>query len=123
MKNELKEAWRRMKPTLLWTPVALAVVIGGYIVLRALDPRIGLEGFGDLFGYALNAVRGVAIVGLAWLTKRNLFFDLHDKTELNLFEGMRSLPKDKAWVDFWIVVRDRAEWAFLLAFFAWVMTR
>lgn len=123
MKNELKEAWRRLKPTLLWTPIALAVVIGGYIVLRALDPRIGLEGFGDLFGYALNAVRGVAIVGLAWLTKRNLFFDLHDKTELNLFEAMRSLSKDKAWMDFWIVVRDRAEWFFLLCFFAWVMTR
>ena len=119
MKNELKEAWRRMKPTLLWTPVALAVVIGGYIVLRALDPRIGLEGFGDLFGYALNAVRGVAIVGLAWLTKRNLFFDLHDKTELNLFEAM----KGGDWPAFWIVVRDRAEWFFLLCFFAWVMTR
>ena len=119
MKNELKEAWRRLKPTLLWTPIALAVVIGGYIVLRALDPRIGLEGFGDLFGYALNAVRGVAIVGLAWLTKRNLFFDLHDKTELSLYEAMKEGDRPA----FWIVVRDRAEWAFLLVFYAWVMTR
>lgn len=119
MKNELKEAWRRNKPNLLWLPVLLALLFGAYVVLRALDPRIGLEGFGDLFGYALNAVRGVVIVGLAWLTKRNLFFDLHDKTELSLYEAM----KGGDWPAFWIVVRDRVEWAFLLVFYAWVMTR
>lgn len=119
MKNELKEAWRRNKPNLLWLPVLLAIVIGGYIVLRALDPRIGLEGFGDLFGYALNGVRAVAIVGLSWLVKRNIFMDLHDRTEVDLFDAMRKGD----WFAFWIVARDRVEWMFLLVFFGWVMTR
>lgn len=118
MKNELKEAWRRNKANLLWLPITLCVVLGLYVVLRALDPRIGIEGFGDLFGYALNAVRAVGVVGLAWITKRNLFFDLHDKTELDLFGESKS-----SWHVQAIIVRDRLEWIFLLVFFAWMLTR
>jgi hypothetical protein len=119
MKNELKELWRRLKPTLLWLPVLIAMVVGSYIVLRALDPRIGLEGFGDLFGYALNGVRAVAVVALAWITKRSIFFDLHDRTELTLFEKSRDGGVEVEW----ILWRDRIEWFFLLALFSWLLTR
>ena len=118
-KTKLAEFWRRNQTLLLILPLTMVFLQLAWMVLQALDPRIGVEGFGDLFGYALNAVRGVVIVGLAWLTKRNLFFDLHDKTELSLYEAM----KEGDWPAFWIVVLDRVEWAFLLVFYAWVMTR
>ena len=60
-----------------------------WMVLQALDPRIGVEGFGDLFGYALNAVRITLIIFTAWWIKKWPWFDLHSTTELSLFEAMR----------------------------------
>src|SRR3546814_8421166 len=42
---------------LLQLPVMLLFLVTSYVVLKSVDSRIGVEGFGDLFGYALNGVR------------------------------------------------------------------
>lgn len=119
MKTRIAEFWRRNQALLVHLPVLLLLTLGAYIVLRALDPRIGLEGFGDVFGYFVNAVRAVFVVGLAWLTKRNIWFDLHKATELDLFEKARDgHPNAER-----LVRRDRVEWVFLLCFYAWLLTR
>ncbi len=106
------EFWRRNQLIFLHLPVLLAALIGGYIVLKAVDKNIGVEGFGDLFGYAKNGVRAALILFTAWWIKKWCWFDLHTKTELALFEASRAGDRNA----FWLVTRDRAEWAAALAF-------
>lgn len=117
--NRLAEFWRRNQALLLHTPVLLLLLTGCYLGLKALDPRIGVEGFGDLFGYLLNGVRVTMIVFTAWWLKRNLFFDLHQSTELSLHERAR----EGDWAVQLLILRDRAEWAALLALATYWFTR
>lgn len=97
----------------------LLFLVSSYVVLKSVDSRIGVEGFGDLFGYALNGVRITLIIFTAWWIKKWCWFDLHDKTELSLFESMKS----GNWMAFWIVVRDRVEWLAALGFATYWYTR
>lgn len=113
------EFWRRNNIILLQFPLLLAFLFVSYIVLKSVDSRIGVEGFGDLFGYALNGVRASLIIFTAFWIKKWLWFDLHSQTELSMFEAM----KEGNWVAFWIVVRDRVEWIIALAFATFWYTR
>lgn len=113
------EFWRRNQILLLQLPILVAFLFGSYIVLKSIDSRIGVEGFGDLFGYALNGVRIPLIIFTAWWIKKWCWFDLHDRTELELFDAM----KRGDWPMFWIVVKDRAEWLAALAFATYWYTR
>ena len=115
----LWEFWRRNQILLLHLPLMLAFLVGSYVVLKSVDSRIGVEGFGDVFGYALNGVRVTLTIFTAWWIKKWCWFDLHDKTELALFEAMKAGD----WMAFWIVVRDRVEWLFALAFATYWYTR
>ena len=55
----------------------------------------------------------------AWWLKRNLFFDLHQSTELSLHERAR----EGDWAVQLLILRDRAEWAALLALATYWFTR
>ena len=118
-KTRLWEYWRRNQILLLQLPLMMIFLFVTYVVLKALDPRIGVEGFGDIFGYLLNGVRVTLIIFTAWWVKKWCWFDLHDKTELDMFTAM----KGGDWMAFWIVARDRAEWAVILAFATYWYTR
>lgn len=113
------EFWRRNQILLLQLPLMLLFLFGSYVILKSIDSRIGVEGFGDVFGYALNGVRVTLIIFTAWWIKKWCWFDLHDKTELSLFETMQKGD----WMAFWIVVRDRVEWIAALAFATYWYTR
>ncbi len=119
LRRRAREFWRRNQILLLQLPIMLAFLFGSYIVLKSLDSRIGVEGFGDLFGYALNGVRVTLIIFTAWWMKKWMWFDLHSGTELELFEAAWAGD----WPAFWIVVRDRAEWLAALAFATYWYTR
>lgn len=113
------EFWRRNNVILLQLPLMIAFLFGSYILLRSIDSRIGVEGFGDIFGYALNGVRITFILFTAFWMKKWMLFDLHDKTEYELFESMKS----GNWMAFWIVVRDRVEWFVVLSLATYWYTR
>jgi hypothetical protein len=115
----MREFWRRNQAALFHTPLLLVLSLGAYIVLQALDPRIGVEGFGDIFGYLINGVRAALIVAAAFWFKRTAFFDLRSQTELELFESARIGNRDAER----ILIRDRLEWFAILALFAWLFTR
>jgi len=118
-RRRLWEFWRRNQILLLQLPVMLVFLFGSYIVLKSIDSRIGVEGFGDIFGYALNAVRITLIIFTAWWIKKWCWFDLHDRTELDLFNLRKSGDRDAHW----IVWTDRIEWAVALAFATYWYTR
>jgi hypothetical protein len=119
MKERLSQFWRRNQIILVHMPLMIFFLIGSYIVLKSIDSRIGVEGFGDVFGYALNGLRATLIIFTAWWIKNNCWFDLHQSTELDLFAAMRAGD----WPAFWIVVRDRVEWVAALAFATFWYTR
>lgn len=70
MKTKVKEFFRRNQTILFLLPATIVLMQLAWIMLNALDPRIGVEGFGDLFGYLLNGARAVLIVFSAWWIKR-----------------------------------------------------
>ena len=120
IKTQIREFWRRNQTVLLLLPVVVALLHIAYIALTALDSRIGVEGFGDLFGYLLNGARAVLIVFAAWWIKRHCWFDLHQATELDLFERVRDKADEAA---FWLIVKDRVEWIAALLLATWWFTR
>ena len=123
MRTRVWEFWRRNQILLLHLPLMGVFLFGSYIVLKSIDSRIGVEGFGDVFGYALNGVRVTLIIFTAWWIKKWCWFDLHDRTELELFQAMRKGFAEESWLAFWIVVKDRAEWLAALAFATYWYTR
>ena len=113
------EFWRRNQVLILHLPAMVFFLFSTYIVLKSLDSRIGVEGFGDLFGYLLNGVRITLIIFTAWWMKKWCWFDLHDQSELELF----NLRKNGDFDAHVIVWTDRAEWAIALAFATYWYTR
>lgn len=114
-KQKIAQFWRRNQIIIVHFPLMVAFLIGSYIVLNAWDSRIGVEGFGDVFGYALNGLRAVFILFTAWWMKKNMWFDLYAGTELELFTAAKDGSRDAHL----ILLRDRAEWiaALMLATF------
>lgn len=119
VRKNFKEFWRRNHILLFHLPVMLAFLFGSYALLKGVDSRIGVEGFGDLFGYALNGVRITLVIFTAWWIKRWCWFDLHAMTELELFDRMRKGDSSAHW----IVIRDRVEWVVLLSLATYWYTR
>lgn len=119
------EFWRRNQILLLQLPIMLIFLFTSYVALKSIDSRIGVEGFGDLFGYALNGVRVTLIIFTAWWIKKWCWFDLHDQTELEMFKMMRgeNVTWQQAVLCQWLVVRDRVEWIAALAFATYWYTR
>ena len=121
--TRVSEFWRRNQILLLQLPLMLVFLFGSYILLKSVDPRIGVEGFGDIFGYALNGVRVTLIIFTAWWIKKWCWFDLHSATELELFKTQKESTPFHAQMAFWIVTRDRLEWVAALAFATFWYTR
>lgn len=114
-----REFWRRNQIILLQFPILLGFLVSSYVILKSVDSRIGVEGFGDLFGYALNGVRITLIIFTAWWMKKWCWFDLHGKTELELFTLRKQGNRD-AHI---LILTDRIEWVILLAFATFWYTR
>lgn len=118
-KADIGQFWRRNQIIFLHLPIMLGFMIGSYIVLNAWDSRIGVEGFGDVFGYALNGLRAVLVLFTAWWMKKWCWFDLYSATEQTLFD--KALDGDRS--AFWLRVVDRVEWALALGLATYWYTR
>jgi uncharacterized membrane protein len=113
------EFWRSNQVWLLQLPLIVLAMFAVYVVLKSLDSRIGIEGFGDLFGYMLNLVRAFLIVAFAWWFKKRALFDIHSRTELDLFLAAKAGDRHA----YWLRVFDRIEWAVILLFVTYWLTR
>jgi hypothetical protein len=112
IKPIVKEFWRRNSIAILHTPVLVVMLVCAYIVLKAIDPRIGVEGFGDLFGYLKNSVGLAVVIFTSWWFKNNAWHDVTKASEEDLFHEVRQNVPGA----FKAKVLDRLEWAFLLCF-------
>jgi uncharacterized membrane protein len=115
----LWEFWRSNQVWLLQLPLVVSLMFVVYVVLKSLDSRIGVEGFGDAFGYMLNLVRALIIIAVSWWFKKRALFDIHSRTELDLFMAAKAGDRPA----YWLRAFDRIEWAFVLAFVTFWMTR
>jgi hypothetical protein len=113
------EFWRRNQIILIHFPLLVAASFGIYVLLKGLDPRIGLEGFGDIFGYILNAIRAALIIFNAWWFKRWAWSDIRRRVEHDLFEAARLGDVNAKW----LLVKDRIEWVAVLCLFTYLFTR
>jgi hypothetical protein len=118
LKNKIYEFYRRNHVLGIHAPMILIGMFVSYLFLSWLDPRIGVEGFGDIFGYGLLALRASIIIFTTFFFKRWAFFDIYRTTELELFEASRR-------GDYFaerILTRDRLEWVALLCVFSYLFT-
>ena len=113
------ELWKRSL-ILVHMTIMVAFLFSIYVLLKSVDPRIGVEGFGDLFGYALNGVRATMIIFTAFWMKKWMWFSLHDRTELELFRDVVNQGNRLTEAYLW---RDRVEWFAALAFATYWFTR
>lgn len=99
---------------LVWLALIALVLYGVFLVMPYIDPRSGIDGFGDMFQVGLVAFKGMAAAFLAWFCKRLYWSDLSREKEERLIDALESgnlragyiLILDRletlAWLVFWL---------------------
>lgn len=118
-KTAIKEFYRRNHVLFVHVPLALLLITFTNQYLNYLDPRIGVENYGNLSALVMLIPRVLLIMLLTFFVKRWFWFDIHQKTELELFEEARRGSYDAHR----IILRDRAETVALLCVFSFLFTR
>lgn len=89
--NRLRAAineWREYK----WLAVVVALAYLAYHLVPSIDPRAGVDGFGDWANALVQAGKGILAVALAYLCKAHLTTDLSDEQERRLSEQLAAKP-------------------------------
>lgn len=118
-----------------WQDMAWLLVLGvlaylAWRIIPAIDPRSGIDGFGDLFNALIMGIKGVMATILAWLCKQLYWYEpdglvdrrWHETVELPAqppADGALPSSTRRRWV-FALIVKDRAEYLIWLAFWAFV---
>lgn len=100
--KKLKRFVSDWQDALIWLPVIAVVVYTLYTLIPRIDPRSGIDGFGDLFHASVNILKGVLVTFFAWLSKRVYFFERSDS-------DLRNTSPDE-------YRTDRLEWLLWLIF-------
>lgn len=119
-----------------WLLILLVLAYAAYRIIPAIDPRSGIDGFGDLFAALVLAVKGVMATILAWLCKALYWWEpsdardvrWHDVVEHTQPEEQRRFMREAqdhaaAIVKQaqWLIVKDRVEYIAWLAFWLFVL--
>lgn len=116
---------KRWQDLFVWLPVLLVLTYGAYRVIPAIDPRSGIDGWGDLFAGLIAAVKGVGVTVLAWLCKKLYWWEPSDATEDSWHRMLEvgypiTMPVWKR-PEFALILKDRLELLAWLAFWSWVV--
>jgi hypothetical protein len=82
--DRLKKFISDYQEILIWLPPALAAVFLGFHFFPQLDPRSGIDGFGQIYGMLNNVACGIVVCFSSWLTKRAYFGVWSDEDMLQL---------------------------------------
>lgn len=112
----------RWQDLLFWLPLTVVVAYLAYLVIPAIDPRSGLDGWGDLFASLMAGVRGVLATIAAWACK-SLYWHEPDAAEEARWRDLiaQDAVHGVAWRGFAAQSLDRLEFAAWLAFWCWVL--
>lgn len=80
--------WREYK----WLAVIVFVAYLAYHAIPSIDPRAGVDGFGDWANALVQAGKGVFAVALAYLCKSHLTTDLSEDQERMLADQLAAKP-------------------------------
>lgn len=96
-----------------WLPVAVVTLMAVFYIIPAISPRSGIDGFGSLFTLAVQVVKFIVAVSMAYLIKWHFLSDLSKEDENELHGAMLSKERHEHEAR-WLLMKDRLEWAFLL---------
>ncbi len=114
-------AWlSRWQEPIVWLPLLLALLLGAYYVIPAIDPRSGVDGFGSLWGMLITAIGAVFAAFFAWLFVEAYHLSLRDSDERELLdhacgierslEGKRLGAGPQSWTAVVIYIWNQALW-------------
>jgi len=101
-----------------WLITLLVLAYIAYRVIPAIDPRSGIDGFGDLFAALVLAVKGVMATILAWACKSLYWWEPSDATDLRWHETYE-LRGGSYYLT--LIIKDRVEYLAWLAFWLFVL--
>ncbi|WP_339827039.1 hypothetical protein [uncultured Arenimonas sp.] len=78
----------------LWILILLALCYAAWKLIPSIDPRAGMDGFGDGFNTLLNAAKGIGAVALAYACKAFFTTDLTETQEQGLAEDLGAGPDE-----------------------------
>lgn len=108
---------------IFWMPPALLLLFLAFKLIPAIDPRSGIDGFGQLFAMLTNTVGGIMVCFSAWLTKRCYFGVWSDEDVLQFQAFMISTQlteSDKRALLFYRLL-DLVVWILCFGFWSWVI--
>lgn len=119
-----------------WLIALLVLAYIAYRVIPAIDPRSGIDGFGDLFAALVLAVKGVMATILAWACKSLYWWEPTDERDAGWHDVVEhTQPEQERRFDpaiqanahatvrraQWLIVKDRVEYLAWLAFWLFVL--
>lgn len=104
----------RWQELLVWLPVAFCLVWASYQLIPLIDPRAGLDGFGEIYTFLVQVFKANVVFFLAWLFKRTYLHDVQ-RWEERAMHARCDLPENR-----YQITKDRLEWLGLLVIIAWM---
>ncbi|HZX79876.1 MAG TPA: hypothetical protein VFE72_02845 [Lysobacter sp.] len=102
---------KKWQDVLFWLPLTALVAIAAYQVIPLIDPRAGIDGWGDLFATLVAGIKGVLATIAAWRCKAKYWFE----------PGPADEAAWRARNAYGVQILDRLEFAAWLAFWSWVL--
>jgi Ni,Fe-hydrogenase I cytochrome b subunit len=103
----------------VWVPLLIGLLLILFYALPRLDPRTGIDGFGDTFHLVIRALVLAVTVFSVWLIKKTYLTVLDENKERELFDDWRRGDRGA----FKRLVFDRVEWFLLIGGLLWYFGR
>jgi hypothetical protein len=117
--DRLKKLATEYQEIVFWMPPAIGLVFICFWLFPQLDPRSGLDGFGQLYAMLVNLVGGIMVCFSAWLSKRAYFgvWSDEDLLQLRTFLVSASMTPQEKLALMGAHLMDVGEW--ILCFVFW----
>lgn len=104
--GQLLHDWQEL---IVWLPALLLALVVLFVLLPRLDPRSGIDGFGDVFALVKQLVVLAVIWFATWLAKRTYFTELDEDAERDLLQRLNkgdlsALPRLIYELLVWVVI-------------------
>lgn len=123
IKHRLKKFASDYQEILFWLPPALALVFATFWLFPQIDPRAGIDGFGQLHAMLVNVVGGIVVCFSAWLTKRCYLGVLSDEdvAQCTYFLLSREVEVQDKMALLATRALDAMGWILCFGFWSWVV--